>query len=198
MLLGLVSVGACDDQAEALSACSGSAGGVCGPERPFTRSFRGDRMPGAGGRPSCSCWRGHRKVRYGVAGLAADNDLVFLAVADDYALAESDRVVLAAQARSPGHLFRTKAAYTGGIDGCVDDVIAFIRPWNFDVGSIQVPVSIWYGPDDALCPRAHTDWLLRHIPEAEARERIPFTTAGDDCLKPSFGDVHSNAWVEVS
>jgi len=93
-----------------------------------------------------------------------------LAVSDDYALAESDRAVLAAQARSPGHLFRTEAAYTGGIDGCVDDVIAFTRPWNFDVGSIRVPVSVWYGPDDALCPRAHTDWLLQHIPDAEARE----------------------------
>lgn len=93
-----------------------------------------------------------------------------LAVADDYALAESDRVVLAAQARSPGHLFRVKAAYTGGIDGCVDDLIAFTRPWDFDVASIRMPVSVWYGPDDALCPRAHTDWLLQHIPAAEARE----------------------------
>jgi pimeloyl-ACP methyl ester carboxylesterase len=92
-----------------------------------------------------------------------------LAVADDYALGESDRALLAAQARSPGYLFRTKAAYTGGIDGCIDDVIAFTRPWNFDVSSIRVPVSIWYGPDDVLCPRAHADWLLRHIPDAEAR-----------------------------
>jgi len=93
-----------------------------------------------------------------------------LAVADDYALAESDRAVLTAQAQAPGHLFRVKATYTGGIDGCVDDLLAFTRPWDFDVASIRVPVSIWYGPDDALCPRAHTDWLLRHIPSAEARE----------------------------
>jgi pimeloyl-ACP methyl ester carboxylesterase len=93
-----------------------------------------------------------------------------LAVADDYALAESDRAVLTAQARSPGHLFRVKAAYTGGIDGCVDDMLTFTRPWDFEVASIRVPVSIWYGPDDALCPRAHTDWLLRHIPAAEAHE----------------------------
>lgn len=93
-----------------------------------------------------------------------------LAVADGYDLAESDRAVLAAQARSPGHLFRTKAAYTGGIDGCVDDVLALTRPWGFDVAAIGVPVSIWYGPDDALCPRAHTDWLVEHIPAAEARE----------------------------
>jgi pimeloyl-ACP methyl ester carboxylesterase len=93
-----------------------------------------------------------------------------LAVAEDYALAESDRAVLTAQAQSPGHLFRVKAAYTGGIDGCVDDLLAFTRPWDFDVASIRVPVSIWYGPGDALCPRAHTDWLLRHIPSAEAHE----------------------------
>jgi hypothetical protein len=78
-----------------------------------------------------------------------------LLVADEYALAESDRAVLKAQARSPGHLFRTRAAYTGGIDGCVDDVIAFTRPWKFDVADIRVPVSIWYGPDDVLCPRSH-------------------------------------------
>ena len=93
-----------------------------------------------------------------------------LAVADGYELAESDRAVLAAQAQSPGHLFRTKAAYTGGIDGCIDDGIAFTRPWGFDVASISVPVSVWYGPDDALCPRTHTDWLLQHIPGAEAHE----------------------------
>lgn len=93
-----------------------------------------------------------------------------LAVAEGYQLAESDRAVLAAQARSPDHLFRTKAAYTGGIDGCVDDGLAFTRPWGFNVTSIGVPVSVWYGPEDALCPRAHTDWLLRHIPAAEARE----------------------------
>jgi len=93
-----------------------------------------------------------------------------LAVAEGYELAESDRAVLAAQTRSPGYLFRTKAAYTGGIDGCIDDGIAFTRPWGFDVTSISAPVSVWYGPDDALCPRAHTDWLLRHIPGAQAQE----------------------------
>ena len=93
-----------------------------------------------------------------------------LAVADGYELAESDRSILAAQARSPGHLFRIKATYTGGIDGCIDDGLAFTRPWGFDVTSISVPVSVWYGPEDSLCPRAHTDWLLRHIPGAQARE----------------------------
>ncbi len=106
-----------------------------------------------------------------LAGMSPGNVEEFtLAVAEGYELAESDRAVLAAQTRSPGYLFRTKAAYAGGIGGCIDDGIAFTRPWGFDVTSISAPVSVWYGPDDALCPRAHTDWLLRHIPGAQAQE----------------------------
>jgi pimeloyl-ACP methyl ester carboxylesterase len=93
-----------------------------------------------------------------------------LAVADGYDLAEADRAVLTAQARSPGHLFRTRAAYTGGVDGCVDDMLALTRPWGFDVAAIGAPVSLWYGPDDVLCPHAHTDWLVEHISGAEAME----------------------------
>jgi len=93
-----------------------------------------------------------------------------VAVADGYELAESDRAALAERASSPGYLFRTKAAYTGGIDGCIDDGIAFTRPWGFDLTTISLPVSVWYGPDDVLCPRAHTDWLLRRIPGAQAQE----------------------------
>jgi pimeloyl-ACP methyl ester carboxylesterase len=61
-------------------------------------------------------------------------------------------------------------SWESGIDGCVDDVLALTRPWDFDVAAIRVPVSIWYGPEDALCPRAHTDWLVGHIPGAEARQ----------------------------
>jgi pimeloyl-ACP methyl ester carboxylesterase len=63
-----------------------------------------------------------------------------------------------------------KAAYARGVDGCIDDGIAFTRPWGFDPAAITVPVSVWYGPDDVLCPRAHTDWLLHHMPGAQAQE----------------------------
>jgi pimeloyl-ACP methyl ester carboxylesterase len=91
-----------------------------------------------------------------------------LPVADDYELAESDRAALSAQFSAPGHLFRTRTAYIGGINGWIDDGIAFTRNWEFDLKRISAPVSIWYGPDDALSPRAHTDWLLSHISGAEA------------------------------
>ena len=91
-----------------------------------------------------------------------------LPVADEYELAEADRTALTAQFNAPGHLFRTRTAYIGGIDGWIDDGIAFTRSWEFDITSICAPVSIWYGPDDALSPRGHTDWLLGHISGAEA------------------------------
>jgi pimeloyl-ACP methyl ester carboxylesterase len=89
-------------------------------------------------------------------------------ISDDYELPEADRAALVAQSNAPGHLFRTKMAFTGGIDGWVDDVIAFTRVWGFDITRISAPVSIWYGPDDVLCPRGHADWLLSHIAGAEA------------------------------
>ena len=92
------------------------------------------------------------------------------AVTDDYDLPESDRAMLAARSGSPGFLFRTRAAYTGGVDGYVDDMLAFTRPWGFRVADVRGPVSIWYGPDDVLCPRAHADWLLAHVPGAEPHE----------------------------
>jgi pimeloyl-ACP methyl ester carboxylesterase len=91
-----------------------------------------------------------------------------LPLSDDYELPDSDRAALAEQLNEPGHLFRTRTAYIGGIDGWIDDCIAFTREWGFDVTRISVPVSIWYGPDDVLSPRGHADWLLSHIPGAEA------------------------------
>jgi pimeloyl-ACP methyl ester carboxylesterase len=103
-------------------------------------------------------------ARDGVAAVEAGS----VPLSDDYQLPEADRVALAEQLKDPGHLFRTRTAYIGGIDGWVDDCIAFTRPWGFDLTRISAPVSVWYGPDDVLCPRGHADWLLSHIPGAEA------------------------------
>lgn len=70
----------------------------------------------------------------------------------------------------PGRLKRIRAMYLGGQDGWVDDDIALAHPWGFEMSSITAPVSLWYGSHDTRVPRAHTDWLLAHIPTAQGYE----------------------------
>jgi pimeloyl-ACP methyl ester carboxylesterase len=48
----------------------------------------------------------------------------------------------------------------------VDDDLAFIRPWGFNVQELRVPVEIRYGATDVLAPAAHGEWLAGHIPHA--------------------------------
>ncbi|MBI3746889.1 MAG: alpha/beta hydrolase [Chloroflexi bacterium] len=85
---------------------------------------------------------------------------------DAYEMPEADRIEMARhQAASAAHLLTGIAP---GIDGWVDDDLAFAKPWGFDVASCRVPIVISYGRQDQLVPSAHGDWLAAHVPDAVA------------------------------
>lgn len=70
----------------------------------------------------------------------------------------------------PAAMARLRATFVDGIDGWVDDNLAFVHPWGFDMRDIKIPVGIWYGRADTNVPNQHSAWLLAHIQNAEAHE----------------------------
>jgi pimeloyl-ACP methyl ester carboxylesterase len=51
-----------------------------------------------------------------------------------------------------------------GADGWIDDVLAFRKPWGFQLSAIGTPTMLWHGEDDVFSPVAHTRWIASQIP----------------------------------
>ncbi|MFN8482180.1 MAG: alpha/beta hydrolase [Anaerolineae bacterium] len=56
-----------------------------------------------------------------------------------------------------------------GIDGWVDDDVAFTTPWEFEGSEIRLPVLLMHGEHDRLVPFSHGRWLADRIPNVDAR-----------------------------
>lgn len=81
-------------------------------------------------------------------------------------IGEADKAVLQGNyAEESATVMRKGLAVS--FDGWIDDDIAFVQPWGFDLGAISVPVQIWQGDDDFMVPHAHSYWLEKHIPGAQ-------------------------------
>ena len=97
---------------------------------------------------------------------------------DSYEVSDADRAQMVKHLeRVADHLGN---ALAHGVDGWVDDDIAFTRPWGFDVSAITVPVYLTYGRTDNLVPPAHGDWLAAHIPHVEVHANEDAGHLGDD------------------
>ena len=57
-----------------------------------------------------------------------------------------------------------RSALATGFDGWIDDDLAFVQPFGFDLSKIDKPVIIYQGDDDFMVPHAHSIWLNKHIP----------------------------------
>ncbi|WP_276971687.1 alpha/beta fold hydrolase [Ferrimicrobium acidiphilum] len=58
-------------------------------------------------------------------------------------------------------------ALSNGIDGWLDDDLAFVKPWGFELDAMTTPVQIWQGDQDLMVPVQHSSWLANHIHSSE-------------------------------
>ena len=85
----------------------------------------------------------------------------------------------------------TGAGIRASLDGWLDDDLAFVKPWGFDVGSISVPLQLWQGRQDLMVPAAHGEWLAEQIPGVDVRFSHDDGHLSLEHLR--IGDVH--AWL---
>lgn len=88
------------------------------------------------------------------------------AMLSDFDLSASDRAVLEDEDVRWQLRKSLREALSQGVWGWVDDDLAFIKPWGFEVAEIRVPVQIRYGAGDVLVPAGHGAWLGAHVPDA--------------------------------
>ncbi len=50
-----------------------------------------------------------------------------------------------------------------GVDGWLDDDLAFTKPWGFSLEEISIPTMLWHGTADLMVPVNHGQWLSSRL-----------------------------------
>jgi pimeloyl-ACP methyl ester carboxylesterase len=107
-------------------------------------------------------------------------------------LSEGDREILLS-----GHgltmLSRMRVAMAPGIDGWMEDDIAFVEPWGLDPRAITVPVAVFHGQKDTMVPHGHGAWLAGVIPGATFK-----SYPDDGHLTLGFASARPLDWIAAS
>ena len=114
--------------------------------------------------------RGRDAMQAYVDEFVAETRSADMAVMDEWAdgLPEPDREAYYGTPEARGILARalTEALAVSG-DGWVDDGLAFVRPWGFELSAIATPVAVWAGAMDVLVPVGHARYLAGQIADSE-------------------------------
>lgn len=86
-------------------------------------------------------------------------------------VSEVDEHALAGSAFADYMAECTRRGLEHGVGGWFDDDLAFISDWGFELGAIEVPVTVWQGEQDRFVPFAHGQWLAEHVAGARAELR---------------------------
>lgn len=92
---------------------------------------------------------------------AGDEDLL----GSDYPMSEADREEMARDRAIIESMLRE--GLRDGADGWIDDDLAIVRPWGFELDAIAGQLALQYGRADTLVPAAHGDWLAARLSHAE-------------------------------
>ena len=61
-----------------------------------------------------------------------------------------------------------REAVRTGVEGWLDDDLAFTSRWGFSLTEISVPVMLWQGSADLMVPFSHGQWLASQFPGVSA------------------------------
>jgi pimeloyl-ACP methyl ester carboxylesterase len=109
-----------------------------------------------------------------------------------FELSESDRAALARPELRQVIRESVREQALGSVGGWVDDDLAHISPWGFELGQIAVPVLVRYGASDVLVPAAHGAWLGTHVPGCVVKVD---DTAGHLAEEPEREIAENVAWL---
>jgi pimeloyl-ACP methyl ester carboxylesterase len=107
---------------------------------------------------------GAAELQAAVRGRAALETLLRSTDFDDTVFTPADHAALAGDWRSLGAI--AEKATANGLDGMVDDDVAYVTPWGFDPSDITAPVLLVHGEDDRVVPSTHSQWLGHRLATA--------------------------------
>jgi hypothetical protein len=102
----------------------------------------------------------------------------------DYPMSDPDREQIAKDRAILETMLRD--GLRDGVDGWVDDDLAMVRPWGFDLTAIAPPLAIHYGRSDTYARRARGS--ARPTWHAEVLPTMPaiFDEAGSIAISPGL------------